>query len=209
MPFLLTAPQLLAGLPLLVLLALSRPAQAQRDMANAGTAPFFLTLQIGGGAGTVAVGGGVRLAGRRLEPEVLVGRVPARFSGQPLTILTFKTTYLPVRPTFGDHWRAEGGVGAYVNYTAGPALRDSRDPANYQKGYYWFSTKVRTGLFLAPRLSYAGRPSPQDPRPPRLGAYAEFGSNDLYLISRSSNQGRGAPTLAELLTLGFGTKGSW
>ncbi|WP_375416703.1 hypothetical protein [uncultured Hymenobacter sp.] len=207
MLFPLPAPWLSSRLVLLAGLTLGGPAAAQHDLGAAGAAPFFLSLQIGGGAGMVAVGGGGRLANQRLEPELLVGWVPARFGGQPLTVFTFKTTYLPVRPSLGGRWRAEGGVGACISYTAGATLRDSRDPANYQKGYYWFSTKVRTGLFLTPRLSYAGRRAGPDRHPPRLTAYAEFGSNDLYIISRFSN--KGAPSLAELLTLGLGAKGSW
>ena len=188
-------------------LVVAHAAHAQRDVPPAGKAPFFLTLQMGGGAGLVAIGGGVQLVHQKLEPELLLGRVPGRLSGQPLTIFTFKTTYLPVRPTFGQHWRASAGVGGYINYTAGATMRDSRDTKVYQRGYYWFSTKVRTGLFVAPRLTYAGNPTLVHPSPPRVSGYAEFGTNDLYLLSRLPN--KGAPSFTELLTLGFGSKASW
>ncbi|QNE42208.1 hypothetical protein F1C16_21515 (plasmid) [Hymenobacter sp. NBH84] len=180
-------------------------SQAQQTPFQARKAPFFLTVQIGGGAGTVAIGGGVQLVRQRVEPELLVGYVPSRFSGQPLTIFTFKTTYLPVNYAFGKHWRTSIGVGAYLTYTTGATIRDSKDPTTYQRGYYWFSTKIRTGLFLTPRL--ANYDIRQTSGFPPLAAYAELGTNDLYLLSRLPN--KGAPSFTELLTLGFGSKARW
>lgn len=162
-------------------------------------------MQVAGGAGMVAVGGGMRLADQQLEPELLLGYVPSRFSGQPLAIFTFKATYLPLRHTLGEQWRASAGAGVNVTYTAGPTLRNSQDPNTYRRGYYWFSSKIRTGLFLAPRLAYAALPPLSATF--RWAAYAELGTSDLYLVSRISN--KGAPSFAELLTLGIGSKASW
>jgi hypothetical protein len=198
---------LFRGLAVLVGMAGSLSAQGQSDPLQPGKAPFFLTLHVGGGAGTVALGGGVQLAHQRLEPEVLVGYVPSRFSSKPLTIFTFKATYLPIRPTFGEHWRASAGVGGYVNYTHGATMRDSKDPSTYTPGYYFFSTKVRTGLFVTPRLTYAGIATRQHPNPARVSAYAELGTNDLYLLSLLPNKGGISAT--DILTLGFGSKVGW
>ncbi|QNH62331.1 hypothetical protein [Hymenobacter sediminicola] len=187
-------------------IATAQDAAPARLPATRGV-PFFLSLQIGGGAGMVAIGGGVRLAGQRLEPEVLVGHVPRRFSSQPLTIFTFKTTYLPVNPKLGKHWRASPAFGGYINYTSGATLQDSHQPGKYPNNYYWFSTKVRTGMYLAPRVSYAGIRTPERPAPPHVAAYAELGTNDLYFISRTTN--KRAPVLTEIMTLGFGSKIAW
>ncbi|MBO0361171.1 hypothetical protein J0X19_24650 [Hymenobacter sp. BT186] len=198
---------LLRGIGLAVNLAGSLVCQAQSDPFSSGKAPFFLSLHVGGGLGLVAVGGGVQLAQQRLEPEVLVGYVPRRFSSKPLTIFTFKATYLPVRATLGDHWRVSGGVGGYVSYTHGATIRDSKDPSNYTPGYYFFSTKVRTGLFVTPRLTYAGIATVQRPNPARVAAYAELGTNDLYLLSRLPN--KGGISVSDILTLGFGSKVGW
>jgi hypothetical protein len=195
------------GTGLAVGLAGSLACQAQPDPLASGKAPFFLSLHVGGGLGLVALGGGVQLARQRLEPEVLVGYVPSRFSGKPLTIFTLKATYLPVRSTGGEQWQASGGVGGYVSYTRGATIRDSKDPSNYTPGYYWFSTKVRTGLFVTPRLTYASRTTAQRPHPARIAAYAELGTNDLYLLSRLPNKGGISNT--DILTLGFGSKMGW
>lgn len=200
-------PVLLRGIGLAVSLVGSLACQAQPDPFSSGKAPFFLSLHVGGGLGLLALGGGVQLARQRLEPEVLVGYVPRRFSSQPLTVFTFKTTYLPVRATFGEQWRVSGGVGGYVSYTHGATMRDSKDASNYTPGYYWFSTKVRTGLFVTPRLTYARAATVQRPHPARVAAYAELGTNDLYLLSRLPNKGGISTT--DILTLGFGSKAGW
>lgn len=95
-------------------------------------------------------------------------------------------------------------MGGYINYTRGATLRDSKDPSNYTPGYYWFSTKVRTGLFVTPRLTHAGIATKQHPSPARVSAYAELGTNDLYLLSRLPN--KGGISTADIFTLGFGSK---
>lgn len=151
----------------------------------------------------VALGGGVRLAGQRLEPEVLMGYVPRRFSGQPLTVFTFKATYLPINPRLGRHWHASPAVGGYINYTHGSTMLDSKEPGKYPDNYYWFSSKVRTGAYFAPRVSYSGVRAGA----PQVAAYAELGTNDLYFWSRATN--KKALTLGEILTLGFGSKVAW
>lgn len=182
-------------------------AQSGPDPGRHRGVPVFVSVQVGGGAGMVAVGGGVRLAHQRLEPEVLVGRVPKRYSGSPLTIFTFKTTYVPLRETLGPHWQASGGLGGFVNYTHSATLLNSKEPGKYPDGYYWFSTRVRTGIYLAPRLTYASQLTARHPNPPGLTTYAELGTNDLYFLSRVTN--KNSPTLRDILTLGFGSKVGW
>lgn len=182
-------------------------AQTGNDLGRHRGVPVFVSVQIGGGAGMVAVGGGVRIAHQRLEPEVLVGRVPKRYSSSPLTIFTFKTTYVPIRGRLGSRWQASGGVGGFVNYTHGATLLNSKEPGKYPDGYYWFSTRVRTGLYLSPRLTYASQLTARHPRPPSLTTYAELGTNDLYFISRVTN--KNSPTLRNILTLGVGSKVGW
>lgn len=191
------------------LLGAGGTAQAQQERLPTGArVPFFLSLHVGSGAGMVALGAGVRLFNQHLEPEVLVGYVPPRFSGQPLAIFTFKTTYLPTNPAlFGSAWHASPGVGAQISYTTGPAFQDSRDPDRYETDYYWFRTKVRSGFFLAPRLTYTGLRTEQHRHRPGLAAYAELGTNDLYLTSYFGNQR--SLSVGKLLTLGFGSKALW
>jgi hypothetical protein len=194
-----------------LLLLAAGPAAAQSEAPQPLPArrglPVFVSVQIGGGAGMVAVGGGLRLAHQRLEPEVLVGRVPRRFSNAPLTIFTFKTTYLPVSASLGSHGQVASGVGGYVSYTHGSTLLNSHEPGKYTKGYYWFSTRVRTGFFLAPRLAYKGLRTTRHPEPPYVATYAELGTNDLYFLSRTTN--KRAPSLRNILTLGVGSKVGW
>ncbi|WP_303309706.1 hypothetical protein [Hymenobacter sp. BT730] len=177
-------------------------AQAQEPIPGAG--PFFLTVQIGGGIGTVAVGGGYRLARQQLEPEVLVGFVPRRLAGGPaLGIITLKTTYIPFSPKLGQHLRVSPlTVGGMLNYTLGRRFfLTSQSTGRYPtKGYYWWSSAVRVGAFVGPRLTYVGAAA-QGWR--RTSAYAELSTNDLYLVSLLSNK---TLSPAEILTLGLGAK---
>lgn len=177
-------------------------AQAQEPMPDAG--PFFLTVQVGGGMGTVAVGGGYRLARQQLEPEVLVGFVPRRLAGgRALGIITLKTTYIPFSPRLGPHLRVSPlAVGGMVNYTLGRRFfLTSQSTGRYPtKGYYWWSTAVRVGAFAGSRLTYVGA-AKEGFR--RTSAYAELGTNDLYLVSLLSNK---TLSPAEILTLGLGAK---
>jgi hypothetical protein len=76
------------------------------------------------------------VGGVHLQPEVLAERVPKQCSGSPLTISTFKTTYVPLRGTLGPRWPAGGGVGGFVNYTHGVTLLNSKEPGKYLTGYY-------------------------------------------------------------------------
>ncbi len=182
----------------LLLVAPALPAQAQ---ANPPKAPFFLTLHLAGGTGLVALGGGVRVARERLEPEVLVGYLPRRLSGtKALAIFTLKTTYLPWTPQLGDpRWQAAPlTLGARVTYTTGQQFfLTAASSGRYRPGYYWWSSAVRAGLLVGTRLSY------QPPGSWRTALYSELSTNDLHLVSAFTNRTLALP---EILTLGGGVK---
>ena len=182
----------------LLLAAPALPAQAQ---ANPPKAPFFLTLHLAGGTGLVALGGGVRVAHERLEPEALVGYLPRRLSGtKALAIFTLKTTYLPWTPQFGDsRWQAAPlTLGAQINYTTGQQFfLTAASSGRYQPGYYWWSSAVRAGLLVGTRLGY------QPPGGWRTAVYSEFSTNDLHLVSALTNR---TLRLPEIITLGGGVK---
>ncbi|OWP64290.1 hypothetical protein CDA63_04425 [Hymenobacter amundsenii] len=182
-------------------LLLAAPALPARAQAHPPKAPFFLTLHLAGGTGLVALGGGVRVAHERLEPEVLVGYLPRRLSGtKGLAIFTLKTTYLPWTPRFGDsRWHAAPlTLGARLTYTTGQQFfLTAASSGRYQPGYYWWSSAVRAGLLLGTRLGY------QPSGGLRTALYSELSTNDLHLVSALTNRSLRLP---EILTLGGGAK---
>ncbi|GAB3842811.1 hypothetical protein GCM10028821_51620 [Hymenobacter jeollabukensis] len=184
-------------------LMLSLPAAAQSGGPAAG--PFFVSVQVAGGTGAVAVGGGYWLAHRRLEPELLVGLLPGKLAGgRALPIVSLKATYAPRGFALGrsSDWRVTPlTVGGLVSYTVGPNLflssnHTGRYPA---KGYYWWSSAVRVHAFVGPRLVQTAAGG--WPRRRVLGA--EIGTNDLYLVSWLTNR---TLRLPEILTLGLTAK---
>ncbi|TGE09386.1 hypothetical protein [Hymenobacter fodinae] len=196
--------RLLLGLLASIWVAL--PVQAQTD-AQPSAGPFFLTLHFAGGTGLVALGGGYRVAHQRLEPEVLVGYLPAKLAGRAAAVITLKTTYIPFSPRLGQsRWEVSPvAAGGWLSYTTGQQYFLTNNSAGrYRSGYYWWSSAVRVGAFVGPRLTHLGHPS--TPRPSRQTLYAELGTNDLYLVSALTNRSLKLP---DILTLGGGLKGSW
>ncbi|MBC6611011.1 hypothetical protein H8B15_08755 [Hymenobacter sp. BT507] len=196
----------LAGL-LLPAVAVAQPSLPDRHLNQPG--PFFLTVQFAGGIGVVAVGGGYWLANRRVEPELLVGRVPRSLGGRGMTMFTLRTTYTPFAPQLGrGNWHMSPlSVGAQATYTTGKQFfLTNRSAGRYPKGYYWWSPKVRLGAFAGLRLTYQPDYDPRGWRPGRTTLYANLSTNDLHLVSHLTNRSLRLP---EILTLGLGAKAGW
>ncbi|QJX46732.1 hypothetical protein HMJ29_07180 [Hymenobacter taeanensis] len=183
-----------------------QPVVAQQD-AQPSAGPFFVALHFAGGTGLVAVGGGYRLAHQRLEPEVLVGYLPAKVAGRAAAVLTLKASYIPFSPRLGhSSWEVSPvAAGGWLSYTTGQQYFLTNNSAGrYRPGYYWWSSAVRVGAFVGPRLTRVGHPGTR--HTPRQTLYAELGTNDLYLVSALTNH---TLRLTDILTLGAGVKGSW
>lgn len=181
------------------------PAVAQKAPTPS-VGPFFLTLHVAGGTGLVALGGGYRLAHQRLEPELLVGYLPRRLAGRPTAIITLKTTYLPFSPRLGhSRWElSPAAFGGMINYTTGRQYFLTNNTAGrYRPGYYWWSSAVRIGAFIAPRLTVVGHSGGNYAS--RTSLYSELSTNDLHLVSALTNH---ALKLSDILTLGVGVKRS-
>ena len=197
-----------------LLTLLARPALAQQPLPlelplNNRPGPFFFTIQFAGGIGVAAVGVGYWAARQRLEPELLVGRVPRSLGGRGMTIFTLRTTYTPYAPQLGrSNWYASPlSFGGQMTYTTGEQFFLTDDTAgHYPEGYYWWSPKVRFGAFAGLRLTYQPTYNPTTLRPDRTTFYGNLSTNDLHLVSRLTNK---TLRLPEILTLGVGAKAGW
>ncbi|WP_324674089.1 hypothetical protein [Hymenobacter sp. GOD-10R] len=189
----------------ILLLLLGPVAYAQNDPTPNRHGPFFLTVQIGGGQGLVAVGGGCWLANQKLEPEVLIGYVPPSIGGCAMAIFTFKTTYTPYSPSLQNGWQVSPvSVGGFINYTTGDQFfLTNKSAGRYPKGYYWWSPAVRVGALVGARITHEASASDLNVFPRRTTFYGELSTNDLHLVSKLTNKSLG---LGEILTLGLGLK---
>ena len=188
-----------------ILVLMCTVAHAQQDPTPSFHGPFFLTVQVGGGQGLVAVGGGCWLAHQKLEPEVLVGYVPSSVGGRAMAIFTLKTTYTPYSPKLGNGWQVSPiSVGGFVNYTTGEQFfLTNQSASRYPKGYYWWSPAVRMGALVGARLTREALAVDLNEWPRRTTLYGELSTNDLHLVSKVTNK---SLSLGEILTLGLGLK---
>ncbi|OUJ76203.1 hypothetical protein [Hymenobacter crusticola] len=193
------------ALLILALCLLATAAQAQNDPTPDRHGPFFLTVQIGGGQGLVAVGGGFWLADQKLEPEVLVGYVPPSVGGRAMAIFTLKTTYTPYSPSLQNGWQVSPvSIGGFVNYTTGEQFfLTNQSAGRYPKGYYWWSPAVRIGALVGARITHEVVGNNLNGLPRRTTLYGELSTNDLHLVSKFTNKSLSLP---EILTLGLGLK---
>lgn len=193
------------SLLVLLLSLLSTTTKAQSDATPNRRGPFFLTVQIGGGQGLVAVGGGYWLADQKLEPELLIGYVPPSMGGRAMAIFTLKTTYTPYSPSLQNGWQVSPiSVGGFVNYTTGDQFfLTNKSAGRYPKGYYWWSPAVRIGALVGARVTHEATGPDLNGWPRRSTLYGELSTNDLHLVSRLTNKSLG---WGEILTLGLGVK---
>ncbi|GAA4359153.1 hypothetical protein GCM10023185_25490 [Hymenobacter saemangeumensis] len=166
--------------------------------------PRHAVAQLAGGMGLAAAGVGYEFLRNRVEADLLLGYVPARYAGSALGVATAKLLYSPFRVQPTEKLQLLPlTVGAYVSYTHG--TENSGEQGQYPSGYYWFSAHTRYGPLLGSRITYLGAPVRATGQPRKLSFYYELGSNDLYIASYLTNRDGGLG-IGQLLTLGLGVK---
>jgi len=168
--------------------------------------PDHAVLQTGGGIGMITAGAGYSPGSHphRFDTDVLVGYVPARYTGhRAFAIFTVKATYSPFSVRLAERWRLLPlSVGGLVNYTPAAQInRNSADKYGY-RGYYWWTPTLRAGAFLGSRVAL-GLPRATGGKR-EVSLYYELGTNDLYVVSYLPNH-KGL-SLGQILTLGVGAK---
>jgi hypothetical protein len=163
--------------------------------------PDHMKLQFAGGTGFLSGGPGYNSKNKTLETDLLFGYLPEQFGGDALITITGKTTYSPWRVKLkNDYYLAPASIGMYLSYTFGPQF-DWKWPAYYPKGYYWWATSFRPGIFAGGKI---GREITVHSRRRGLELYYELGTYDLMLISYVQNTGFLTP--GDILNLAIGLK---
>ncbi len=167
-------------------------------------APTHLRLQYAGSIGIASAGMGWDYGRRgQWETELLVGVVPAYHSDKAKITLTLRETFVPWSIACGGRLSVEPlACGFYFS----TLLSDRfwvRQPERYPKGYYFFSTRLRSYVFLGPRVTCRVNDRRSDRLLRAVTFCCECSTCDLYVLSRWNNRTLRA---RDMLSLSFGVK---
>lgn len=149
--------------------------------------PTNIIMQWYGDMGLVSVGVGVDYGKRKeWETSLLLGIIPKYNSTETKMTMTLKQTYLPWCLNLGNNVLLEPlTCGLYFNTVFSEHFW-TKEPSRYPSGYYGFSTRIRSHIFLGQSITL------EIPRNKRLFAKAisvfyEISTCDVYLVSAFTN----------------------
>jgi hypothetical protein len=165
--------------------------------------PTHLVLQAAGGIGMVSGGAGYEFAKNRLEVDAFIGYVPKKYAGSTLSTFTGKALYSPFRVALGPKWQLLPlSVGAYFSHTHN-TINDGVK-GQYSADYYWFSHDNFYGPLLGSRITFLAPPIRATGQVRKISLYYELSTNDLYLLSYTTNTSGLA--FGKIIVLGLGLK---
>lgn len=166
--------------------------------------PTHTILQYAGSTGIVSVGLGWDYGKRnRWETTVMMGYVPKYNSKKSKITFTLKQNFTPWSlPLKADRLTVEPlTCGLFFNTIFSDDFW-TNEPDRYPNGYYGFSTRIRSHLFIGQRLTHHFKG--KDKKRRSITAYYELNTCDLYLVSYFTNMDY--LKLTDILSLGFGIK---
>jgi hypothetical protein len=154
-----------------------------------GLLPTHIKLQYAGNMGVLSLGTGWDYGKhKQWETDVYLGFLPKFKSSRPKITFTLKQNYIPWRVNIRNSRFSVDPLtcGLYFNTIFGHEFWVN-EPSRYPKGYYGFSSKVRTNIYVGERLTYH--------IPPKYRTIAkectffyEISSCDLYIVSAFTNK---------------------
>ena len=164
--------------------------------------PMHTVFQYAGGMGLISVGAGWTYGkNKQWETDVLFGYIPKYSSDKIKITMTLKQNYIPWRVPLKHNWTLEPlECGLYFNTVFSDEFWTS-EPDRYPKGYYGFSTRVRTHIFVGQRIRM-NIPEKYRKLAKSITAFYEISSYDLYIVSAFTNHLK----LDDYLRLSFGLK---
>ena len=136
------------------------------------------------------------------ETDVFLGFIPKYDSKRTKVTMTLKQNYMPWSLNLGRGFSTEPlTCGIYFNTVFGNEFW-VHEPDRYPKGYYGFSSKLRSHIFLGQRLTYDIDPQRRYTAK-SITFFYELSTCDLYLISAATNS---YLRPRDYLSLSFGLK---
>lgn len=166
--------------------------------------PTQTKIQYAGSIGVASAGFGWDYGRRgQWETDLMVGIIPSYNSDSPKLTLTVKGSYVPWSVAFNDRFSFEPfSCGLFLS----TILSDKfwvREPQRYPKGYYTFSTRIRSHIFIGQRFTCQVNRGRMDRSLRSVTLYYELSTCDFYLISRITNR---SLWVKDLLSFSFGLK---
>ena len=149
--------------------------------------PTYTKFQYAGGMGLINAGFGWSYGkNNQWETDILFGIIPKYSSDNAKMTFTLKQNYIPWRKKLNDSFTFEPlECGLYFNTVFSDEFW-TKEPDRYPKGYYNFSTRVRTHAFIGQRLRF-NIPDKKRLFARSITAFYEISSCDLYIVSAFTN----------------------
>ena len=165
--------------------------------------PTHTKVQFAGNMGLLSFGTGWDYGKKnQWETDVFLGFIPKYDSKRTKVTMTLKQNYMPWSLNLGRGFSTEPlTCGIYFNTVFGNEFW-VHEPDRYPKGYYGFSSKIRSHIFLGQRLTYHIDPQRRYTAK-SITFFYELSTCDLYLISAATNS---YLRPRDYLSLSFGLK---
>lgn len=165
--------------------------------------PTHTKVQFAGNMGLLSFGTGWDYGKKnQWETDVFLGFIPKYDSKRTKVTMTLKQNYMPWSLNLGRGFSTEPlTCGIYFNMVFGNEFW-VHEPDRYPKGYYGFSSKIRSHIFLGQRLTYDIDPQRRYTAK-SITFFYELSTCDLYLISAATNS---YLRPRDYLSLSFGLK---
>ena len=164
--------------------------------------PTYSKLQYAGGMGLINFGLGWSYGKKnQWETDAFLGFIPRYSSDNSKITMTLKQNFIPWRKELNKTLTLEPLVcGLYFNTVFSDEFW-TQEPDRYPKGYYGFSTRVRTHIFAGQRLRI-NIPDKKRFFSRSVTAFYEISSCDFYIVSAFTNHLKPE----DYLRLSFGVK---
>lgn len=166
--------------------------------------PTHSKIQYAGSIGIASAGFGWDYGRRgQWETDLLIGVIPSYNSDAPKLTLTLKGSYVPWSIGFGNRYSFEPFACGLFMSTILSEKFWVREPDRYPKGYYTFSTRIRSHVFVGQRFTCGVNYRRSDRQLRSISVYYELSTCDFYLISAITNR---RLHVKDILSLSFGVK---
>ena len=165
--------------------------------------PTHTKIQFAGNMGLLSFGTGWDYGKKnQWETDIFLGFIPKYQSKRTKITMTLKQNYMPWSLELGKGFSTEPlSCGLYFNTVFGDQFW-VHEPDRYPKGYYGFSSRIRSHIFLGQRLTYDIDPQRRYTAK-SITVFYELSTCDGHLISAVTNR---YLRPKDYLSLSFGIK---
>lgn len=165
--------------------------------------PTHTKIQFAGNMGLLSFGTGWDYGEKnQWETDIFLGFIPKYQSKRTKITMTLKQNYMPWSLELGKGFSTEPlSCGLYFNTVFGDQFW-VHEPDRYPKGYYGFSSRIRSHIFLGQRLTYDIDPQRRYTAK-SITVFYELSTCDFHLISAVTNR---YLRPKDYLSLSFGIK---